>query len=287
MIHIKSKHQFDTSHFNLSFDISIDKGAFVGVFGDSGAGKTTLFNILTGLIKSNDTFIKVNDTVWVDTENNINLPPQKRKVGMVFQDFALFPHQTVLQNLKYAQSNDSSNTLDEVSEIMHLKELYSSYPHQLSGGQKQRVAIARAVIQEPEILLLDEPLSALDHQMREKLQEYLSEIHRKYQLTTLMISHDIPEIYKLCDKVLPIEKGQNKELQSPLVFFNPNPLQGKFKLKGKVLSIQKADIIYIVTLLIDKEVIQITTNETIAKSLVLGENVSISIKAFQPIIEKH
>ncbi|OHX65152.1 ATP-binding cassette domain-containing protein [Flammeovirga pacifica] len=286
MIRIKANHLFKEASFHVSFDVNIEQGDFIGIFGPSGAGKTTLLNIISGLIDANNTFLEVNGIKWVDTSKNISLPPQKRKVGMVFQDFALFPHLTVLQNLNYATNkNQKEDNSEEVITIMGLKELLTLFPHQLSGGQKQRVAIARAVIQQPEILLLDEPLSALDPSLRSKLQDYLLKIHARFQLTTLMISHDIPEIFKLCNKVLPIENGQSKELTSPLLYFNPSPLQGKFRLDAKVLNIKCVDVLGIITLLIGKEVIQVTTNPEIADSLVLEQEVKISIKAFQPIIE--
>jgi molybdate transport system ATP-binding protein len=182
----------------LDLDLTIEKGQFVTLFGESGAGKTSTLRMLSGLLKPDSGTITVGNSTWFDSSRGIDLKPQQRKVGYVFQDYALFPNMTVLQNLEYAlQKNQDNGKIRELLEFAELDELQHRSPETLSGGQKQRVALARALVQRPEILILDEPLSALDLKMRIKLQEYLLKVHKTYNLTTILVSHDIGEIVKL------------------------------------------------------------------------------------------
>jgi len=228
------------SDFKLEASFTVNEGDFVAIYGNSGVGKTTLLRFIAGLDKESKGKLKVGDSVWFNSEQKINLSPQKRQVGMVFQDFALFPHFTVLQNLEFALfPNQNKSIIDELLQIMDLKGLEQRKPETLSGGQKQRVALARALVQKPKILLLDEPLSALDYQMRLKLQDYILKVHRQYQLTTFIVSHDLGEIFKLSNKVVHLEKGKVKAIGTASKLFLEKEDSGNKMDIGTILSIQE------------------------------------------------
>ena len=193
----------------LDVNTMIQEGEFVTLYGPSGAGKTSLFRILAGLLLPESGCIRVGDKVWFDSELKINLKPQERNIGMVFQDYSLFPNMSVRQNLEFALEKGQSRTIiEELLELIELNNLTTQRPAQLSGGQKQRVALARALVRRPKILLLDEPLSALDPEMQSKLQDYILKVHQEYGLTTLMISHDLIEVIKMSERVLLLKQGK-------------------------------------------------------------------------------
>lgn len=288
MIQFNAYKMLQTADGELPLDVSftIEKGQSLAIYGNSGAGKTTLLRILAGLTQANKTDIKVANEVWDYTQNKIHLPVQKRSIGFVFQDYALFPNLTVKENLEFAlQKNDDSQIVSELIELMELQSLQNSKPQNLSGGQKQRVALARAIVRKPKILLLDEPLSALDDEMRFKLQDYILKIHQKYQLTTLMISHSIPEIFKLSDKVIILDKGKIIKEGTPGNVFSEEKISSKFKLTGEIINITKSDIIYIVQVLSGNNIIKVIATEDEITSFRIGQKVLVASKAFNPIIQ--
>jgi molybdate transport system ATP-binding protein len=192
----------------LRFTTTISEGEFVGVYGASGAGKTSVLRMLAGLLTPSDGHIVVNDQAWFDKINKVNLKPQLRNIGMVFQDYSLFPNMTVRENLEYALMKGQSNKIvDDLLQVMELGQLNNKKPALLSGGQKQRVALARALVRRPKLLLLDEPFSALDPVMQSTLQDYVAKAHREFKLTTIMISHDLLEVIKMTKRVLVLENG--------------------------------------------------------------------------------
>ena len=194
--HIQKLLQGSQGNFLLQADCDIPIGQLTTLFGASGAGKTTILKILAGLLPTTPQkgFIKFGENVWLDTDKKINIPPQKRSIGFVFQDYALFPNKTVRGNLEYAlEKGANQQIIADLMAIMELNELQNRFPDTLSGGQKQRVALARALVRQPQLLLLDEPLSALDTQMRHRLQQYILLVHKTYNLTTILVSHDIAQ----------------------------------------------------------------------------------------------
>ncbi|MCR4031425.1 MULTISPECIES: ABC transporter ATP-binding protein [Flavobacterium] len=288
MIQIDAYKILQTADGELPLDISltIQKGQFVAIYGNSGAGKTTLLRILSGLTDAEKVNIKVNESVWDDADKKFHLPVQKRSIGFVFQDFALFPNLTVKENLEFALSkNDSKEIVSELIDLMELQSLQNSKPQNLSGGQKQRVALARAIVRKPEILLLDEPLSALDDNMRFKLQDYILKIHQKYKLTTLMISHSISEIFKLSDKVIVVDKGKIIKEGTPERVFSEQKISSKFQLTGEIISIAKSDIIYIVQVSSGNAIVKVIATEEEAKEYKIGQKVLVASKAFNPVIQ--
>ncbi len=272
---------------DLEVDIKIKDGAFIAFYGQSGAGKTTLLRILSGLEIAKKGKIEVGGEVWFNSSTKINKPAQKRGVGFVFQDFALFPNMTVKENLLYAlKKGDTKTYVDEVMEVVGLSELHTRYPHQLSGGQKQRVALARAVVCKPKILLLDEPLSALDAQMRSKLQDKLLEVHKLFGMTTVLVSHDVGEIFKLCSDVVWIENGHIKSQGTPKQIFFKHKTSAAFEFIGELLEITQNEMIYILVLHVGHEVIKTIATKDEIVGLNIGDRVRVITKSFHPIIEK-
>ncbi|MDD5358674.1 MAG: ATP-binding cassette domain-containing protein [Sulfurovaceae bacterium] len=267
------------------FKLSVNKGELLTIFGPSGAGKTTLMRILAGLETPEQGRIEVDGEVWFDSKLKINLPPQKRSVGFVFQDYALFPTMNVKQNLLFGAENSSQyKHVDDLLEMTELTSLASRLPNTLSGGQKQRVALARALVRHPKLLLLDEPLSALDPAMRQKLQDELSIIHNRLKVTTLLVSHDIAETVKLSDRLASIKLGKVERICTPMEFFTTHTLSGKLQLVGEVLKLEEEFPVIIVTLLVDSSIVKTVVDIQEGKKLQIGEHAIISVKAFNPII---
>lgn len=288
MIEIRITQAMNTAYgkLDLNFHQNLNCGEITALFGESGAGKTTLLKIIAGLQKPQFGYIKVQDELWLDTKKGINLPPQKRKIGFMFQNYALFPNMTVRQNLSYANNNNTK--IEQLLNLMGLKELEKSYPKELSGGQAQRVALARALMREPKILLLDEPLSALDFKLRSHLQEELGKILRHFNITTLLVSHDLAEIYKLSHRVLELKQGSITKDASVREFFTNSKISAKVRLSGTVLEINSSDILMVLTLLLNQDIIKITLSKEEYQQkypkLKIGDTLFLSIKAFNPII---
>ncbi len=271
----------------LQVDFQIEPGQLVTLFGTSGAGKTSVLRMIAGLMQPEDGKIEVNKNTWLDTKKGISLKPQQRRIGFLFQDYALFPNMTVQENLSYAmEKGQDKNIVDELIEIIELNDLRHRKPSSLSGGQNQRVALARALVRKPEILMLDEPLSALDTQMRIKLQDFILKVHKQYNLTTILVSHDANEVIKLSDKVFFIEDGKIVRQGLPTDVFASKRVSGKFQLYGDIISIEKQDIIYVVTVLIGSNIVKIIANESEIGTMAPGDKVMVASKAFNPLIRK-
>jgi len=255
MIKIKVSKLLDAPNgkMNLDLDLNINRGEFVALYGPSGSGKTSTLRMLAGLMRPDQGIIQVDNIKWFSDSEKINLKPQKRNIGFVFQDFALFPNMTVLDNLRFAC--DSEKKIDQLINKIELGALKNAYPKNLSGGQKQRVALARAVIQQPKILLMDEPLSALDEELRSKLQSYIRQIHSEFGLTTIMISHSKTEITKLADRCISLSSGKIKSLGSPAIFFQTQIKNAKNDLTGKVLNIEHLEHETILTIEIQQQLL--------------------------------
>ena len=271
----------------LDVKLNIAKEKLVTLYGKSGAGKTSFLKIIAGLLNPDRGFIKVDDNIWLDTDKDLNLRPQKRNIGFVFQEYALFPNMTVKENLIFAMAKDQNKKIiQELIEIVDLGDLQNRKPNTLSGGQKQRVALARALVQKPQILMLDEPLSALDQEMRNKLQQYILEVHKEYKLTTILISHDISEIIKMSDYLIEIDHGKIIDQGLPMEIFTNNKINAKFQFTGEVINMVKQDFIFIITVLIGKDLVKVVADDNEAKRINIGDKVLIASKAFNPIIHK-
>ncbi|HED6590139.1 TPA: sulfate/molybdate ABC transporter ATP-binding protein [Campylobacter coli] len=270
----------------LELNTCLKANEITAIFGESGAGKTTLLKIIAGLIKPEFGRIEVGDELWFDTQKNVNLAIQKRKIGFVFQDYALFPNMSVKENISYAAT--SKQKAEELLSLMNLENLAKFYPKNLSGGQAQRVALARALAREPQILLLDEPLSALDFKMRSFLQDELVKILQHFKITTLLVSHDLAEIYKLSHRILELSDGKIIKDARTNEFFTSSNLSAKLRLSATLLEMKKSDILVIFTLLLNQDIVKITLSEEeflkSYKDVKIGDTLLLSIKAFNPII---
>lgn len=240
MIEINIKKKF--SGINIEACFHIENNLFATLFGKSGAGKTTLLRMLAGIEEPDEGYIRSGNEIWYDSQNKINLPPQFRKTGYVFQDYALFPNMTVLGNITYAlpvkrkkiTSKMEKIFIQEILEITGLTSIQNFPPHSLSGGEKQRVAFARAIARRPSILLLDEPFSSLDMELRFKLQEELVKIVKKFSLTVFMVTHDYSDIFNMADVVFLMDAGKLTGSGKPSDIFEPF-VTGKIKINNKVL----------------------------------------------------
>jgi len=190
----------------LCVNMGVNQDDFIVIMGESGAGKSTLLRCLAGLEEAKGSVV-VDDTVWQD--HHTMLPIQKRNVGFVFQNFALFDNMSVKENLLFVNQDDA--LAEELLEMMEIEGLSHRNVQLLSGGQKQRVALARALMRRPKLLLMDEPLSSLDPRMRHKLSQKIKELHQRFGMTTLMVSHDVNEAKDLANRVWFVESGSVKE----------------------------------------------------------------------------
>lgn len=272
--------------FLLDVDLRVEEGEFLTLFGRSGAGKTTLLRCLAGLEMPDSGTLRVNGDTWFDASRGIALPPQQRHVGFVFQDYALFPSMTVRSNLEFALRKGSNrNRIDELIAMMELGELQHRKPAMLSGGQKQRVALARALAAAPRLLLLDEPLSALDQETRLRLQDEILRLQRHFGLTTVLVSHDVSEVYKLSRRVIVIESGHAVREGPPAEVFGAGQGGGKFRFAGEVLAIEPADVVFAVSVLVGNQIVRIIATADEAAQLKVGSRVMLLSKAFNPMLQ--
>jgi molybdate transport system ATP-binding protein len=192
--------------FRLSFQFTAERGV-TAIVGPSGSGKTTMLNLVAGLLRPDTGRISLHDKVLFDSKARINLPPERRGVGYVIQDYQLFPHLTVEQNLRYGwrRAGKTGVEFDRIAGILELADLLHRLPSSLSGGQKQRVALGRAILRSPQILLLDEPLNALDAGLRASIAEYLGRVIGEFQIPTLLVSHDRESVARLAHTTLTLD----------------------------------------------------------------------------------
>lgn len=203
-------------------DLTVERGEFVSILGPSGCGKTTTLRMIAGFIAPDGGLIEI------DGQRVDNLPSHRRGIAMVFQNYALFPHMTVFDNVAFGlrmhktPAAEIPERVQKVLELVKLPNVQRSYPKFLSGGQQQRVALARALVLNPKILLLDEPLSNLDANLRKQLRVELREIHRKAGITTVFVTHDLEEAFSLSDKVAVMHQGKLEQFGAPVdIFMRP------------------------------------------------------------------
>jgi molybdate transport system ATP-binding protein len=205
MFELHIRKQLSRFQLNIAFTMSHE---IVVLFGPSGSGKTTVLNCIAGIDHPDSGFIRLDNRLFY-SDHVRPMPARHRSVGYLFQDYALFPHLTVERNIRYGLRNKGRTlSLEQMLDVLNIRHLLGKYPHQISGGEKQRVALARALATEPSILLLDEPLSALDHETRIQCQDELLRLHQMWRIPFIIVTHDRAEAEKLGDRILRIEQGR-------------------------------------------------------------------------------
>ncbi|CUP51787.1 MAG: ATP-binding cassette domain-containing protein [Clostridium baratii] len=249
---------FGKFHVLKDINISIKKGEFICLLGPSGCGKTSLLRIIAGLERENS------GTISLENNDITNLSTRERNVGIVFQSYALFPNMTGEENITFGlknkklQDNKIKEILNETVKLVQLEGIAKKYPSEMSGGQMQRIALARAIAMEPNILLLDEPLSALDAKVRSKLRYEIKELQKKLKITTIMVTHDQEEALSMGDRIVVMNNGKIEQIGTPEEIYNnpSNSFVADFigttniiKLDGKEIMVRPEDL----TLLKSKE----------------------------------
>lgn len=206
-ISVNVKKSFEDVHLNIEFSTESRR---IGLFGASGCGKSLALKMIAGIVRPDSGRIVINGTVMYDSENRISLPPQKRNVGYLFQNYALFPTMTVEENIGIGLKCDKEEKKRKAADVMkrfHLDGLEKRLPSELSGGQQQRVALARIMVYEPDVILLDEPFSALDAYLKDKMQRECMEMLADYPGIVILVSHSRDEIYRFCEETIVVDKG--------------------------------------------------------------------------------
>ncbi|MCE7061633.1 ABC transporter ATP-binding protein [Dyadobacter sp. CY343] len=242
-LNIAIRHTLHTAQGTLPMEVSfsLEKAAIMALTGPSGAGKTTLLKQIAGLLMPEEGKIAIGNALWLDTQNQYKSPPQQRNIGFVFQDYALFPNMSVAENLTFALPKGGDKTIvEELLEATRLENLADRKPSQISGGQQQRVALARALVRKPELLLLDEPFSAVDPEMRYQLQEFILKFHKLYQFTAIIVTHETSEIFRLADQVGIMENGKLTQFGPPAqVYLNNSQPEKDLYIHGEIINYTK------------------------------------------------
>ncbi|RMF92689.1 MAG: molybdenum ABC transporter ATP-binding protein [Planctomycetota bacterium] len=206
-----AQHAFPTGfRLDAEFETSLHEHRVTVLFGPSGSGKSTILNIIAGLLRPQQGRVRIGDRMLADTSSKIWLPPEKRRLGVVFQDHRLFPHLTVAENLRYGMDRKRRGAarFDEVVEVLEIGGLLERRPGDLSGGECQRTAIGRALLRAPELLLFDEPLSAVDRPLRRRIMQYLVRVIERFEIPALYVTHSQAEARRLGDRMVLIDNGR-------------------------------------------------------------------------------
>lgn len=219
MLECKIKKAFKNFYLDTDF---LMEDSRLGLLGPSGSGKSLTLKAIAGLIKPDSGKIILNGRTLFDSEKKINLKPQERRVGFLFQDYALFPNFTVEENVRAGLRDKNSADIKEKLNEMRIFHIRDKYPDQISGGERQRTALCRILVNDPEILLLDEPFSALDEYLRSEIEEEVMKFIDTYKLKTILVSHNKEEVYRICDSIVSISSGKTNSVKARLEFFK-NP----------------------------------------------------------------
>jgi len=268
--------QFAGTNVVQDFDLEVEKGEFVSFLGPSGCGKTTTLRMIAGFE------LPTSGKVTIDGTDITNKAPNQRNVGMVFQAYALFPNMTVAQNIGYGlrirkESKQAiKKVVEEMLALIHLEQKGNSYPHQLSGGQQQRVALARALAIHPQVLLLDEPLSALDAKIRVSLRAEIRAIQRKLGITAIYVTHDQEEALSISDRIVVMYEGRIEQVGTPFEIYNFPQTAFVASFVG-TLNTTTAEVVDPVKQLLQIDGVQLQTAEGL-DGLQKGDKVSIAIR---------
>lgn len=273
--------------FNLEVDLEITPGEFICVYGPSGAGKSSLLRMISGLMAPDLGQITLGDKTWYNSKQAVNLKPQQRNLSFVFQQAALFPNMNVKQNLEFALQDKSKSTfLNKLVKYAELEPLLNRKPESLSGGQKQRVALVRALAQQAQLTLLDEPLAALDQEARLALQDLLYTLHKETNQTIIMVSHDLPEVIKLANRVYCLDQGKIIKTGTPESVFLTKIKANQMALTGVVLNLERNNGQGVITVLLASGKISLEVRESELEGLAAGSKIQLTITDFKPEITK-
>lgn len=243
MLKVNIKKKLDNITLDVDFETS---DAVLGLIGASGSGKSMTLKCIAGIEKPDSGFISLNDRVLFDSEKKINIKPQDRRIGYLFQNYALFPQMTVKRNVevavnkKYAKK-EKEDKVNEILNLLSLKELENKYPNEISGGQQQRVAFARIIVNEPDFLLLDEPFSALDAFLRWNIAKELKSTIKRLNRKAIFVTHNINEVYYLCENAIVLCDGKEIERNSVRELID-NPKSDIVKTMVKYSDFSRSDI---------------------------------------------
>lgn len=198
--------------FEISARFELNGAGISALFGPSGAGKTSIINMIAGLIKPEQGLIKIGDSTLFDSKSRVNIPPYKRRIGYIFQDGRLFPHMSVSGNLKYGRNLIPEDkryiSLEDVVKVLDIEGLLKRRPHNLSGGEKQRAAIGRALLSSPRLLLMDEPLTSVDNSRKNAILKMIGAIPDRFKIPVLYVSHSAEELDALSAEIISINNGK-------------------------------------------------------------------------------
>jgi len=281
--HIEKEMKGKTGAVNLVFDAQIMLNDFVSVMGKSGAGKTSLLRMLCGLLTPDSGYIRFGSEEWYNSSTGVNMPPQKRRAGLVFQDYALFPNMTVFGNLKFAAGRNNIHLINELIELTGLESCANRYPDTLSGGQAQRAALCRTVVNKPRILLLDEPMASLDRDTREHLHKVIISIHDRFAITSILVTHDLSDAFRLSNKLMIIENGNIISFDTPENVISPE-INTKLTLHEIVASIDKGPVSATLTVFIDNSLIKVNIPMEEADNFHRGDNLLMPAQISNPVV---
>lgn len=269
--------------FVLEAKMSVAESEMVALYGRSGSGKTTILRLLAGFERPDSGQIIINGEIFYDSKRGINVPAQKRNIGFLFQNYALFDNMNVEQNLLYAKND--KKLCSYLLDVLEIKDLSRASTDSLSGGQKQRVAIARALMRRPKILLLDEPLSALDGAMKEKIQEFLLALYDEFKFTCILISHDIGEIYRLCGRVFSVDVGKMTSSSVADKFLGSGG-GANLNIRAKIIDISEFDGVFVVIFSVGQQLAKVLLSKSEVGALKVGDSVMLNAEAFSLRLNK-
>ena len=274
---------------SIALELSLAPAEVVALSGPSGVGKTTLLRMLAGLTTPDDGYIRFADDCWYDSRQRRQRPTAQRSLGYVFQDYALFPHLSVRDHLRYGQRPASGQKPDEKAvdhwlELMELTAEAGRLPQQLSGGQKQRLALARALIGKPQLLLLDEPLSALDAALRSEIQQRLLLALREQPTTTILVSHDASEIFRLAQRVVLLSADAPARIGTASELLLGQLTPGRCTLHASVLALLPDSVMTTVVLSIGHDRITTLVTAAEAAQLTIGQQVRVELNGTSAMV---
>lgn len=286
VLRVRKKLHAASGPLEVAVDLRVEAGEHVALFGTSGSGKTSLLRMLAGLMRPDEGVISVGSEVWFDSAKGIDLPPHRRRPGLVFQDHALFPHRTARQNIldglpPGAHRPERAAALLERFELGGIADLL---PRMLSGGQKQRVALARTLASEPNLLLLDEPLSALDAGLRARMLEEIAIHVASFRGPMVLVSHDMTEVWRLAHCVHLLEAGAIKVSGRPSDVFGKGRTSPRLRIPATVLALEESEGLVVVTAAAAGEIVRAVVSRDEGAQLAPGASILLAAKAYETLV---